>query len=169
MTRYWRISTLNGVLLATYFIPMWTIAAARIIVWPVRGLYDPANIAAAIYIGDHLQLSPPAVARFAWLLALAKITVALFFAMFAATVLREDDRYARSGEEPLTIALMAGVAISFVSMIFAVLTHEQAALRIHATESLMLLGAAIVFLVDGAKTRDTVSSHGIPPYGLTAR
>ena len=46
------------------------------------------------------------------------------------------------------MALAIGSVISFGSMVMASQVGETAALRLHATELLMLLGTAIVLLVE---------------------
>ena len=46
------------------------------------------------------------------------------------------------------MALAIGSVISFASMVMASQVGETAALRLHATELLMLLGTAIVLLVE---------------------
>ena len=46
------------------------------------------------------------------------------------------------------MALAIGSVISFASMVMASQVGETAALRLHATELLMLLGTAIVMLVE---------------------
>ena len=75
MSTNWRISSFNGVLLAAYFIPTWTIVALRIMISPIHGLYERPNIAVGLFVSDHLQLAAAAAIRAAWLLALGKLTV----------------------------------------------------------------------------------------------
>ena len=82
MSTNWRISSFNGALLAAYFIPTWTIVAFRIIISPIHGFYERPNISVALFISDHLQLAAMTTVRMAWLLALGKLTVVAFFAIF---------------------------------------------------------------------------------------
>ena len=51
-------------------------------------------------------------------------------------------------DEALGIALAIGSVLSFASMVMASQVGETEALRLHATELLMLLGTAIVLLVE---------------------
>ena len=92
MSRNWRISSFNGALLAAYFIPVWTMIAFQIMVSPVHGLYERPNISVALFASDHLHLSGMATVRFAWLLALARITVVAFFAIFLCFFTRPSIR-----------------------------------------------------------------------------
>ena len=148
MSTNWRISSFNGALLAAYFIPTWTIVAFRIIVSPIHGLYERPNIAVGLFVSDHLQLAGITAVRVAWLLALGKLTVVAFFVMFLAFIVRASIRKTGGCDEALAIALTIGSVISFASMVMASQVGETQALRLHATELLMLLGTAIVLLVE---------------------
>jgi hypothetical protein len=148
MSTNWRISSFNGVLLAAYFIPTWTIVAFRIMVAPIHGFYERPNVAVALFISDHLQLSGMMTARVAWLLALGKLTVVAFFAIFLVLTARASIRKTGGCDEALAMALAIGSVISFASMVMASQVGEAAALKLHATELLILLGTAIVLLVE---------------------
>jgi hypothetical protein len=153
MSTNWRLSSFNGALLAAYFIPTWTIIAFRIMVSPVQGLYERPNVSIALFISDHLQLATMTTIRFAWLLALGRMTVVAFFAMFLVFITRPAIRKSGGCDEALGMALVIGSVISFASMVMASQVGETAALRLHATELLLLLGTAVVLLVDSPVKR----------------
>ncbi|MGJ4908083.1 hypothetical protein ACQR1H_02320 [Bradyrhizobium sp. HKCCYLRH2015] len=161
--RNWRLSCVNGVLLALYFVPAWTIIAFQIMVSPIQGLFARPNIAVALFISDHLQLSGIETVRAAWLLALARLTVAGFFAMFLVLILVPRVRKVAGYVEALSIGLGFGSMLAFFSMIMAAKVGEPQALRLHATELLMLLGTAIVMLVEKPSTQASPSSASAPP------
>jgi hypothetical protein len=144
----WRISSFSGALLAAYFIPTWTVVAFKIMLSPIHGLYEQPNISVALFISDHLQLAAMTTVRVAWLLALGKLTVVAFFAIFLVFITRASVRKSGGCDEALAIALAIGSVISFTSMMMASHVGETAALRLHATELLMLLGSAIVMLFE---------------------
>jgi hypothetical protein len=148
-TNNWRISSCTGVLLACYFIPTWTITAFSIMVSPVRGFFELPNVAAAFFISDYLQLAATGTVRAAWLLALGRLTVVAFFAIFLVLVFRATIRKSGGSDEALSIALGIGSVISFTMMLMASKVGETEALRLHATELLMLLGTVIVFAIEG--------------------
>jgi hypothetical protein len=148
MFKNWRISSFNGVLLAAYFIPTWAIIAFGIVTSPVHGLYDRPSISVALYISDHLQVASMTTVRFAWLLALGRLTVVAFFAIFLVLTARASIRKTSGCDEALAIALTIGSMISFASMLMASQVGETEALRLHATELLMMLGTAVVLLVE---------------------
>jgi hypothetical protein len=148
MSTNWRISSFNGALLAAYFIPTWTIIAFKIMISPIHGLYERPNISIALFISDHLQLAAVTTVRFAWLLALGRLTVVAFFAIFLVFVARASIRKTGGCDEALGMALAIGSVISFAGMVMASQVGESQALKLHATELLLLLGTAIVLLVE---------------------
>jgi hypothetical protein len=148
MSTNWRISSFNGALLAAYFIPTWTIIAFRIMVSPIHGLYERPNISIGLFVSDHLHLAAMTTIRFAWLLALGRLTVVAFFAIFLVLITRSAIRKTGGCDEALGMALAIGSVISFASMVMASQVGEPEAMRLHATELLMLLGTAIVLLVE---------------------
>jgi hypothetical protein len=144
----WRISSFSGALLAGYFIPNWASVAYTIMMTPVRGLYERPSVSVALYASDHLQIASMETVRFAWLLALGRMTVVAFFALFLVLTALSFIRKQTSGGEALAIALGVGSALSFACMIMASKVGEAEALRLHATELLMMLGTGIVMLFD---------------------
>jgi hypothetical protein len=144
----WRISTLSGALLAAYFIPVWAIVAFRIMVSPIHGLFEQPSVSVALFVSDDLQLAALATVRVAWLLALGRLTVVAFFAIFLVSATRASIRRSGASNEALGIAIAVGGIISFASMLMASQVGEAAALRLHATELLMLLGTGIVMLCE---------------------
>src|SRR4030088_2718052 len=162
MFKNWRISSFNGALLAAYFIPTWTIIAYRIMISPVHGLYERPNISVALFISDHLQLAAMTTVRLAWLLALGRLTVVAFFAIFLVFITRASIRKTGGCDEALAIALGIGSLISFASMIMASQVGETGALRLYATELMLLLGTAIVMVVEPPVARTTETAQTWP-------
>lgn len=167
MFRHWRIGSVNGALLAAYFIPAWTMVALNIIVAPVHGLYERPSVAVALFLSDQLQMSGMSTVRAAWLLALGRLTVVAFFAIYLALLAIPRTRKSGASDEALGIALAIGSLISFVSMVMASKVGEMAALRLHATELLLLLGAAVVLVIERpAAAPKTVDVADTAPLGL---
>ena len=122
--------------------------AFRIMISPIHALYERPNISFALFASDHLQLAGMATVRFAWLLALGRIIVVAFFALFLLFITRASIRKSGGCNEALGMALEIGIVISFAGVLMASLAGETAALRMHAAELLMMLGTAIVMLVE---------------------
>ena len=115
---------------------------------PIHGLYERPNISIALFASDHLHLAGMATVRFAWLLALGRMTVVAFFAIFLVFITRASIRKSGGCDEALGMALGIGSVISFAGVLMASQVGETAALRLHAAELLMLLGTVIVMLVE---------------------
>lgn len=158
----WRISTLSGALLAAYFIPVWAIVAFRIMVSPIYGLFEQPSISVALFVSDYLQLAAMGTVRVAWLLALGRLTVVAFFAIFLVSTTRASIRRSGASSEALAIAIAIGSVISFASMMMASQVGEFAALRLHATELLMLLGTAIVMLCERPERSENSAAERLP-------
>ena len=144
----WRIGSINGALLAAYFIPVWGMIAYDIMFAPVHALYDQPNIAAALYVSDHLNIAGMNLVRLAWLLALGRFAAIAFLVVFLVMLCWPSTRKSAACDETLGISLGIGSLISFVCMVMASQVGEAGALRLHATELLMMLGAAIVLAFD---------------------
>lgn len=162
----WRLSTFNGALLACYFIPAWTIAAMKIWISPVHGMYDRANIAPGMFISDHLSFSALQTVRLTWMLALGKVVVAAFFLLFLVMIVRESVRRQGSCDEALGFALLFGSLISMASLLAASQVGEFEAVRLHASETLALIGAGILLLIDmPERVAIPVTSSTLMPHG----
>jgi hypothetical protein len=154
----WRIGSLNGALLAAYFVPVWGMIAYGIMFAPVHALYDQPNISAALYVSDHLHVAGMNLVRIAWLLALARFAVIAFFAVFLALLCWPSTRKSGACDEALGIALGVGSLFSFACMVMASQVGEAGALRLHATELLMMLGTAIVLVFDQPAQKPAATS-----------
>ncbi|RIK96170.1 MAG: hypothetical protein DCC74_11045 [Proteobacteria bacterium] len=144
----WRISDYNAVLVAGYLVPAWVMSVLQIVESPIRGLYDRSNIAFGVFFSDEMQLAALGMARAAWGLAVVRLTVAAFVLVFLLQIASKRRRLAGAGDEPLAIALTLGGLFSFAGMMLAARAGEGAAMQLHATESLLLLGAAILVLAE---------------------
>jgi hypothetical protein len=148
MSTTWRISSFNGALLAAYFIPTWAIIAYRIVLSPIHSFYERPNVSLAFFASDYLNLAATGMVRAAWLLALGRLIVVAFFAVFILLLTRSAIRKTGGWDEALSVALGVGSVVSFALMIMASLVHEAEAMRLHATELLMLLGTTVVLMVE---------------------
>jgi hypothetical protein len=144
----WRIGSISGALLAAYFIPVWGMIAYNIMFAPVHALYEQPNISAALYVSDHLNVAGMNLVRVAWMLALGRFAAIAFLAAFLLMLCWPSSRKNGACDEALGIALGIGSLISFACMLMASQVGEGGALRLHATELLMMLGTAIVLVFD---------------------
>src|SRR5256885_12155681 len=155
----WRISSFNGALLAAYFIPTWTIIAFQIMISPIHALYERPSISVALFISDHLHMAGMATVRFAWLLALGRMIVVAFFALFLVFISRPAIRKSGGCDEALGMALGIGRLISFARLGMASQGGETAPVRLPANGILLLPCAPSVLLVGRAATEVGEAGH----------
>jgi len=146
--RRFGLSEVNGALLALYFIPLWGLSVVSIVLHPVQGLFTRAHLASALYVSDTFHLVPADMLRFAWLVALAKLLVIGFFIAFLVFALRGPARRG-AARELLGFALSFAGALAFLAMMMAAQVGEPSLIRLHAIEATMIVGALVVFLVEG--------------------
>jgi hypothetical protein len=156
----WRIGSFNGALLAAYFIPVWSMIAYNIMFAPVHALYEQPNISAALFVSDHLNVAGMNLVRVAWLLALGRFAVVAYFAVFLVMLCWPSTRKNGSSDEALGVALGIGNLISFACMLMASQVGEIGALRLHATELLLMLGTAIVLVFERPRQRTEGATTG---------
>jgi len=164
----WRIGSINGALLAAYFIPVWGMVAYNIMFAPVHALYEQPNISAALFASDHLNVAGMNLVRVAWLLALGRFAVIAFLAAFLVMLCWPSTRKNGACDEALGIALGIGSLISFACMLMASQVGEGAALRLHATELLLMLGTAIVLVMEERPVKKTVATTRVAALGGAA-
>jgi hypothetical protein len=163
----WRISTVNGALLAAYFVPAWTIVAFNIIISPVHGFFDRPNVSVAIFLSDTLQFGTMNTIRFAWLLAFGKLTVVSFLTVFLFFLTRPKIRRSGDCDEALWMGLGIGSLFSFASMLMASRVGETAAMRLHAAELLLMLGGLIILAIDPPIRRRFRQPESLPVLPLS--
>jgi hypothetical protein len=100
--------------------------------------------------------------RFALFVALAKVTVVLFFACFVSLSIVGDPAHGDDRDELLHLGLALASIFSVASMLVAWRFGEGEAMRLHATESLMLLAAVVVAAVDMPRPRAGISVPAEP-------
>jgi hypothetical protein len=110
-----------------------------------------------------MNFATVSMVRMAWLLALGKMTVVAFFAVFLMMTMRASVRKSGGCDEALALALGIGSLITFGSMVMASRVGEMAALRLHATELLLLVGGAILMAIEPPFQRDPAPMRQWPP------
>lgn len=158
----WRIGSINGALLSAYFIPVWGMIAYSIMFAPVHALYEQPNIAVALFVSDHLNVAGLNLVRLAWLLALGRFAAVAFFVLFLALLCWPSTRRSGACDEALGMALGIGSLISFACMAMASQVGEAGALRLHATELLMMLAAAVVVVFDRPAEKPALAGEVAP-------
>jgi len=148
MRRWPCIGSVNAALIAIYFSIAWGSQGYAALISPFMGLDDPAHWTAAAYFRDLLDLRVGGFTRAGALLGGVKFSVAAAFAAYlilffgGLMVGREPAR--EIIESVLTLAVI-GILIFAVPALAA---GDAGATRLYATELLMVIGAAIVLIVE---------------------
>jgi hypothetical protein len=146
--RWVRLGSVNLALLSLYFFPLWGRGAYRALVSPYYALEDRARTAAAIYLRQLFDLAPGSLVTIAHVLAGIKLVVAAAFACYlieftrSLVMRREVDR---DTTDVVLILAVVGVALSALS---ALALGDAAAMRLAATQTLMIAGATTIIAVE---------------------
>jgi hypothetical protein len=89
-----------------------------------------------------------------------------FFALFLVLLTRPKIRKSGGCDEALAIALGIGSLISFAGMVMASMVGEADALRLHATELMILLGTAVVLVFERPVQPQATVVAAEPPLAL---
>jgi hypothetical protein len=142
------LGSVNLALVSLYFFPLWGRGALRALVSPYNGLEDRAQAAAAIYLRQLFDLGSSSLVTIAHVLAGIRLVVAMAFACYliefarSLAVRREVDR---DTTDVVLILAVIGVALSALS---ALALGDAAAMRLAATQTLMVAGAITIVAVE---------------------
>jgi hypothetical protein len=142
------IGSVNAALVSIYFSIAWGGQAYAALTSPFMGLDDPAHWTAAAYFRDWLELRAGELMAAGRVLAGVKLAVAASFAaflmLFAGGMIVGREPTREIIETVLTLAVI-GILIFAVP---ALADGDAGLTRLYATELLMVIGAAIVLIVE---------------------
>ena len=141
---------MNAVLVALYFVPLWGREAVRSLTSTVYGLDERANMAAAVFYRQVLDLDHDGLARVASLLGGLKLVMAAMFVAFIIDVSRGVAVGRTSDRVTLDVALFLALIGILAWMVPAYAFGFGDLVRLNATQFLLVIGAVIVTLVERA-------------------
>jgi hypothetical protein len=148
MRAFPRLGLVNLALVSLYFIPVWGHEALRALISPYGGFENAAQAAAASYFREVLNLGLSGLMRASEILAVVKLVIAAAFTAYLIELARALLRRREPNQETVDIALVfALVAIPFW-LVPTLTLDDPAALRLQATQFLLLMSAAIVIVVE---------------------
>ncbi len=150
MQRLPSIGHVNAVLVALYFIPLWGREAVRSLTSTVYGLDERANMAAAVFYRQVLNLDHDGLARVANLLGGLKLVMAAMFVAFIIDVSRGIAVGPTGDRITLDVALFLAVVGILAWMVPAYAFGFGDLVRLNATQFLLVIGAVIVTMVERA-------------------
>jgi len=143
-----RLGLVNLTLVSLYFVPTWGHDAFRALISPYGGFENPAQTAAAAYFREMLDLGLTGLIRTSEILAVIKLIIAAGFTAYLIDFARALARRHEPNRETVDVVLvLALLAIPFW-LVPSLTLGDPAALRLQATQFLLLMSAAIVIMVE---------------------
>lgn len=143
-----RLGSVNLVLLAIYFVPVWGRDAVRALISPYNGLEDRVHAAATIYFRQLFDLSFNGLAVASHVLAGVKLVIAAGFVAygieFARTCVVKREVDPETQEVVLTLAVVGILIWALPAMALG----DGGLIRTYATQMLLVAGAIIVITVE---------------------
>jgi hypothetical protein len=170
----------NFALVSAYFVPAWGHDALRVLTSPYNGFEDRAHAIAAIYFRDVFDLGLAGLIRTSEMLAGVKMVIAAAFVAYLIEFARALATRREPNRETVDVVLLLALAVSTIWILPTLRLGDPGLIRLQATEFLLLVGAAVVIVVErhiehSAQARATLtptvarepvaSLHGIGEWG----
>jgi hypothetical protein len=175
-----KLGSANAALVSLYFAPAWAIEAVRALTSPFNGFEDRSLTVTATYFRELFNLGLDGLIRLASGLAGLKLVMAAGFVAYAIEYGRALLTSREPNRETLDIVLVLGCAMTALWAWPALLAGDAGLIRLHATEFLLLAGAAVVITVErqmapapaveaATRTATLARESGLAPNGLSGR
>lgn len=138
----------NAALIALYFIPVWGSDAVRALTSPFGGFQDRAHAAAAVYFRQMFDLGLDGLLRTSAILAGIKLVVAVGFLAYLIEFLRALVMDREPNRETLDLVLFLALGAVLIWALPAFVLGDGSVTRTYASQFLLLVGAAMVALVE---------------------
>jgi hypothetical protein len=148
MRAYPGLGQVNFALVSAYFVPAWGHDALRVLTSPYNGFEDRAHAIAASYVRDLFDFGLVGLIRTSELLAGVKMVVAAAFVAYLIEFARALATRREPNRETIDVVLLLALAAAVI-WIVPTLTHgDPDLISLQATQFLLLIGAAIVIMVE---------------------
>jgi hypothetical protein len=142
------LGSTNLALIACYFAPTWGRDALRALTSPFNGFEDRVQAAAASYFRDMFDFGLDGLLRTSSVLAGTKLIVAAGFFAYLIEYFRAVAMRREPNRETLDLVLLLAVAAMVVWALPAFALDNAAMIRLYATQFMMLVGAAVVIMIE---------------------
>lgn len=142
------LGLVNFALVSAYFVPAWGHDALRALTSPYNGFEDRVHAAAASFFRELLDLGLDGLIRTSGLLAGLKMVIAAAFAAYLIEFARALATRREPNRETVDVVLMLALAGSFLWMLPALSLGDPVFVRLPATQFMLLVGAAIVIMIE---------------------
>ncbi len=143
-----RLGLVNFALVSAYFVPAWGHDALRVLTSPFNGFEHRAHAVAAIYFRELFDLGLIGLVRVSELLAGLKLVIAAAFVAYLIEFARALATRREPNRETVDVVLLLALATAMLWMLPALKLGDADLIRLQATQLLLLLGAAVVIMVE---------------------
>jgi hypothetical protein len=143
-----RLGSVNAALLAIYFVPVWGRDALRVLTSPFFGFEDRAHAAAISYFRAVFDLGIDGLMLVSGLLATLKLVIAAGFVAYLIEFARALVMRREPNQETLDMVLLLALGAIMLWAWPGFALGDASVTRLHATQFLLLSGAAIVILAE---------------------
>jgi hypothetical protein len=138
----------NFALVSAYFVPAWGRDALRVLTSPYNGFEDRAHAVAAIYFRDVFDLGLTGLIQTSEVLAGLKLVIAAAFVAYLIEFARALVMRREPNRETVDIVLLLALATSMIWILPTLKLGDPGLVRLQATQFLLLLGAAMVIMIE---------------------
>jgi hypothetical protein len=143
-----RLGSVNAALLAIYFVPVWGRDALRVLTSPFFGFEDRTHAAAISYFRAVFDLGIDGLMLVSGFLATLKLVIAAGFVAYLIEFARALVMRREPNQETLDIVLLLALGAIMLWAWPGFVLGDASVTRLHATQFLLLSGAAIVILAE---------------------
>lgn len=148
MRSYPGLGLVNFALVSAYFVPAWGHDALRVLTSPFNGFEDRAHAVAAIYFRDVFDLGLTGLIRTSEMLAGLKMVIAAAFVAYLIELARALLTGREPNRETVDVVLLLALTACLIWIVPTVKLGDAGLIRLQVTQFLLLVGAAVVIMVE---------------------
>jgi hypothetical protein len=142
------LGLVNFALVSAYFVPAWGHDALRALTSPYNGFEDRAHAVVAVYFRDVFDLGLSGLIRTSEMLAGLKMVIAAAFVAYLIEFARSLVMRREPNRETVDVVLLLALATSMIWTLPTLKMGDPALIRLQATQFLLLVGAAVVIMIE---------------------
>jgi hypothetical protein len=137
-------------LVSAYFVPVWGHDALRVLTSPFNGFEDRAHAVAAVYYREVFDFGLTGLIRTSELLAGIKMVIAAAFVAYLIEFARALVTRREPNRETVDVVLGLALTGALIWILPTLKLGDPDLIRLQATQFLLLVGAAVVIMIDRA-------------------
>jgi len=142
------LGLVNFALVSAYFVPAWGHDALRVLTSPYNGFEDRWHAVTAIYFRDLFDLGLVGLIRVSETLAGVKMVITAAFVAYLIEFARALAMRREPNRETVDVVLLLALSAIGVWIVPTLTAGDPELIRLQATQFLLLIGAAIVIMVE---------------------